>query len=205
MATAETAMYKVILIKHAEGQPLVASVRTAMEKAGGYFDLDLRGVVFLDGAVPATIAEFMRAHGLKAQRVQVLYDPEWFAAPSPEPIWEKLPGDWDGLPITIDDLPPLRWLWVRCPALNSGTPFDIMWLGDGMWSTKDRKYKPEEILAQQWTLLATSGEVVEMTQKRVDDANAKRMDRATKDALSNDFEGSALQVALVTGRITTST
>ena len=200
MASADADLYKVILIKP-ENAPLSAVIRMEMEKMGGHFDSDLQGIVFLDGGVPATIPAYMAANDLKAQRAQVIYDPEWFTPPSPEPVWETLPAQWNGHPPVIDDLPPLRWLWVCSPAQNDGKPFDIMWLGDGNWSTKDRKFTVAQIVEQGWKILATSGEVLDMTRKRMDQANTQRIGKAAKEILANDFDGSALQVAIITGRI----
>jgi len=200
MAHADADLYKVILIKPAAAS-LPAVIRMELEKMGGHFDADLDGIVFLDGCVPATIPAYMSANGLKAQRAKVIYDPEWFTPPSPEPVWEKLPPVWDGQPPVIDNLPPLRWLWVMCPHQNGGKPFDVMWLGDGAWSTKDRKFTVAEIVEQGWKILATSGEVLDMTRKRMDQANARRIGKAAKEILANDFDGSALQVAIITGRV----
>ena len=193
--------YDAILIKPGGAALLTAADRQQLETMGGHFDPDLGGVVFAETSVPATIGDFMTKTGLKGQRVRVDYDPEWFTPPSPEPVWENLPPDWDGLPPVIDGLLPLRWLWVCSPSENQGRPFDVMWLGDEMWSTKDRKYTPAQALALGWKILATSAEVLDMTHKRVDEANAKRLDRATKEFLAKDFDGSALQVAMITGRI----
>ena len=193
--------YDAILIKPADGSPLAEELRAEMERLGGHFDAALTGIVFAETSFPAPIVPLMKQHGLKGQRVKVDYDPEWFTPPAPEPVWENLPQDWDGLPPVIGDMLPLRWLWVCCPDINEGRPFDVMWLGDDKWSTRDRKFTVEDALSQGWTILATSGEVLDMTHKRMDDANAKRLDRAAKDAIAQDFDGSALQVAMATGRI----
>ena len=199
MATPE--LYHAVLIKPADASPLADEHRKHMESLGGHFDGELGGVVFADTSFPVTIAEFMTKTGMKGQRVQLAYDPEWYAPPSPEPVWENLPPVWDGLPPVIGDLMPLRWLWVCCPTLNEGRPFDVLWLGDDMWSTKDRKFTPAQAVEMGWTILATSAEVLDMTHKRIDEANAKHQDRATKEFLSKDFDGAALQVAIATGRI----
>lgn len=196
--------YDAILIKPGDGTPLMAVDRDHMAALGGHYDPDWAGMIFPQTQFPATIAHYMKTHGLKGARVKVAYDPEWYSPPMPEPVWEKLPAQWDGLPPIIDNLPPLRWLWVCSPSHNNGKPFDVMWLGDEKWSTKDHKYTPTQALALGWHILATSAEVLDMTHKRMDQANAKRLDRAAKDAIANDFEGSALQVAHVTGRTKTS-
>ena len=194
--------YEAVLVLDGDGSPLPQDLVSQLQSLGGYFDPALNGVVFATSGFPASIVNVMKQRRLKAGRVELDYDPDWHRPPGPDPVWEKLPALWDGHPPVIAGMLPLRWLWVCCPSLNDGHPFDILWLGDGNWTTQDgNKYTPQNVLDQNWTLLATSGEVLDMSHKRMDDANARRLNRTHKDAIAQDFAGSALQVAMITGRI----
>ena len=195
-------LYEAVLVLGGDGTPLPPDLVGQMQSLGGYFDATLQGVVFATSGFPASVVPLMKQRGLKAGRVELDYDPDWYRPPGPDPVFETLPTPWDGHPPVIGTLLPLRWLWVCCPTLNNGQPFDVLWLGDGNWTTQDgHKYPPQAILDQAWTLLATSGEVLDMSHKRMDEANARRLNRANKEAIAQDFAGSALQVAMATGRV----
>ena len=196
------ALYDAILILFPDGTPLAAEDCDHMASLGGYYDEKLAGMVFADTNFPAAMPDYMTMRGLKGRRIQVDYDPEWFAPPWPDPVWEDLPAVWDGTPPVIGNMLPLRWLWVCSPDQNDGHPFDVLWLGDDKWTRQSGgKFTPQQAVEQHWKILATSAEVLDMAHKRLDEANAKRLDRASKDAIANDFAGTALQVAMTTGRI----
>ena len=102
-------LYDAVLIQAQDGHSLTDQQRRDMAEMGGHGDEDLGGMVFAATSFPAAIAGYMKKHQLRGSRVQVGYDPEWFAPPSPPPHWEDLPPSWDGTPPVIGDLMPLRW------------------------------------------------------------------------------------------------
>lgn len=197
----ESETYTVKLIKRDDGRPVGAAAQDYLVETGAIFDSELEGFVCAGPGLPMAYSVFLPMHGLTVSEVVVDYDPEWFSPPSPAPVFVYLPDPWDGRPLP-SNTPGSRHelLWFLADGVNDGKPFMVNW-HKGTWEGGGTQLLPSEIVASGWKLLATSDEVLGMSYARIDAANAAHLSRAARRAIAEDIEGSALQVAIKTGRL----